>query len=46
MTILDTFRAMLDQGKTVRRVADDEQLTAELILLVRIMFADGENDQR
>ena len=42
MTILDSFRALLDQGKTVRRVADDEQLTAELILLVRIMFADGE----
>ncbi len=42
MGILDSFRTLLEQGKTVRRVADDEQLTAELILLVRMMFADGE----
>ncbi len=42
MGILDSFRNLLEQGKTVRRVADDEQLTAELILLVRMMFADGE----
>lgn len=41
MTILESFRALLQHEKTVRRVADDEQLTAELILLVRMMFADG-----
>jgi uncharacterized tellurite resistance protein B-like protein len=34
-------RAYFDQDKTVRKVADDVELTAELILLIRMMFADG-----
>ncbi len=42
MTIFDNVREWLDQDKSVRRVADDMQLTSELILLVRMMFADGE----
>ncbi len=42
MSIVDSIRAIISKGNTVRRVADDEFLTAELILLVRMMFADGE----
>jgi len=42
MAFLDKIRALVGQGTTVQRVADDQQLTAELILLVRMMFADGE----
>ena len=41
MAFLDKLRALVGQGTTVQRVADDQQLTAELILLVRMMFADG-----
>jgi uncharacterized tellurite resistance protein B-like protein len=42
MAFLDKIRALMGPGTTVQRVADDQQLTAELILLVRMMFADGE----
>ncbi len=42
MAFLDLIRSLMSQESTVQRVADDEQLTAELILLVRMMFADGE----
>jgi len=45
MAFLDKLRALVGQGTTVQRVADDQQLTAELILLVRMMFADGEMKQ-
>ena len=38
---VDAIRKYLDRDKSVRRVAEDVQLTAELILLVRMMFADG-----
>ena len=38
---LDRIRDYFDQDKTVRMVADDVQLTAELMLLIRMMFADG-----
>ena len=38
---LDRIREYFDQDKTVRMVADDVELTAELILLIRMMFADG-----
>jgi uncharacterized tellurite resistance protein B-like protein len=38
---LDRVREYFDQDKTVRMVADDVELTAELILLIRMMFADG-----
>jgi|OrbTmetagenome_3_1107373.scaffolds.fasta_scaffold152207_1 uncharacterized tellurite resistance protein B-like protein len=41
MIVVDRIRSWLDQDKSVRRVADDLQLTSELILLVRMMFADG-----
>lgn len=40
--ILQTIREFLEGNKSVRRVADDIELTSELILLVRMMFADGE----
>ncbi len=42
LAIVDSIKAFLDADKSVRRVADDVELTAELILLVRMMFADGE----
>lgn len=40
--ILDSIREFIDGNQSVRRVADDIELTSELILLVRMMFADGE----
>ena len=42
MIIVDKIRQWLDSDKSVQMVADDIQLTSELILLVRMMFADGE----
>ncbi|MEM9331710.1 MAG: TerB family tellurite resistance protein [Pseudomonadota bacterium] len=41
MIIVNQIRNWLEQDKTVRRVAEDIQLTSELILLVRMIFADG-----
>jgi uncharacterized tellurite resistance protein B-like protein len=41
MMVIDKIRGWLDQDKSVRMVAEDIQLTSELILLVRMMFADG-----
>ena len=38
---LDRIRGYFERDKTVRMVADDVQLTAELMLLIRMMFADG-----
>lgn len=42
MAFLDSIKSLLKQESSVTRVADDQLLTAELILLVRMMFADGE----
>jgi len=42
MIILDQIKGWLDKDKSVRRVAEDIQLTSELILLIRMMFADGQ----
>ena len=42
MIILDQIKGFLDRDKSVRMVADDLQLTSELILLIRMIFADGE----
>lgn len=39
--ILGTFRAMLERERSVRLVANDPALTAELLLLFRVMLADG-----
>lgn len=39
--VIEKIRGWLDQDKSVRMVAEDIQLTSELILLVRMMFADG-----
>lgn len=41
MLIVDQIKDWLEQDKSVRRVAEDIQLTSELILLVRMIFADG-----
>jgi len=39
--LVEAVRSYFDQDKSVRKVADDVGLTAELILLIRMMFADG-----
>ena len=41
MSVIDKIKDWLDQDKSVRKVAEDLELTSELILLVRMMFADG-----
>ena len=40
--ILKSIQEFIEGNRSVRRVADDIELTSELILLVRMMFADGE----
>lgn len=40
--VLDSISRMLGGNPSVNKVSDDLQLTSELILLVRMMFADGE----
>lgn len=40
--ILDRMRAMLERDKTVQMVASDPALTAELLLLFRMILADGQ----
>ncbi|MEE9314046.1 MAG: TerB family tellurite resistance protein [Rhizobiaceae bacterium] len=42
MRILDSIKEMLDNKSSVQMVADDPQMTSEILLLVRMMFADGE----
>jgi uncharacterized tellurite resistance protein B-like protein len=39
--LIEAVRDYIDSDKSVRMVADDVELTAELLLLVRMMFADG-----
>ncbi len=39
--LLSKFIDYLDEGDGVQIVANDLQLTAELMLLIRVMFADG-----
>ncbi|MEM7067275.1 MAG: TerB family tellurite resistance protein [Pseudomonadota bacterium] len=41
MSILDQIKGWLEKDKSVKRVAEDLQLTSELVLLVRMIFADG-----
>lgn len=41
MSVIDKIKNWIDTDKSVRKVAEDLQLTSELILLVRMMFADG-----
>ena len=40
--IIDSISRMIGGNPSLNKVADDLQLTSELILLVRMMFADGE----
>lgn len=40
--ILDRVRSMLERDKTVQMVASDPALTAELLLLFRMILADGQ----
>ena len=42
LAIIDTLKDFLLQRSAVQMVADDPATTAELLLLVRMIFADGE----
>ncbi|MEP3877207.1 MAG: TerB family tellurite resistance protein [Rhizobiaceae bacterium] len=42
MRILDSIRSMLTNKSSVQVVADDPHLASEIMLLVRMMFIDGE----
>ena len=42
VALLDQFLALLDGDPGVRKVADDPVLSAELLLLFRMILADGE----
>ncbi|MEL6735026.1 MAG: TerB family tellurite resistance protein [Pseudomonadota bacterium] len=42
MRVLDAISEFLNKKSSVQMVADDPQLTSEMLLLVRMMFADGE----
>ena len=46
MKLLDNIKIWLDRDQSVKRVAEDLQITSELILLVRMIFADGELKKR
>lgn len=41
-SFIRAIREFIEGNRSVRKVADDIQLTSELILLVRMMLADGE----
>lgn len=41
MRILDSIKDFLNHRSSVQMVADDPQMASEILLLVRMMFADG-----
>jgi len=42
MLILDSIKEMLSNKSSVQMVADDPHMASEILLLVRMMFVDGE----
>lgn len=42
MKLIESIKDWVERDNSVKRVAEDLQLTSELILLVRMIFADGE----
>lgn len=42
MRIFDAIEELLSRKSSVQMVADDPQMSAEIMLLIRTMFADGE----
>ena len=42
MGVVDSIREMLTGKSSVQMVADDPHMAAEILLLVRMMFADGQ----
>ena len=42
MRVLDSIKQLLMHKSSVQMVADDPQMAAEIMLLVRMMFADGD----
>lgn len=45
-SLFGNFRAMIERDKSVRLVANDPALTAELLLLFRMILADGQVRER
>lgn len=45
MRILDSISEFLNRKSSVQMVADNPQMSAEILLLIRTMFADGEMKQ-
>ncbi|MGI9355944.1 MAG: TerB family tellurite resistance protein [Rhizobiaceae bacterium] len=46
MRVLDAIADLLNTKSSVQMVADDPQMSAEILLLIRTMFADGEMKER
>ncbi|MDD9909590.1 MAG: TerB family tellurite resistance protein [Ahrensia sp.] len=46
MRVLDAIADLLNRKSSVQMVADDPQMSAELLLLIRTMFADGEMNEK
>lgn len=44
--VMERLRGLFEDRSAVRRVADDPALTAELLLLFRMILADGRVDER
>lgn len=42
MRVLDGLKDWLNQKSAVQMVADDPQMAAEMLLIMRLIFADGE----
>ncbi len=46
MSLLNSIRDMLVGKSSVQMVADDPEMASEILLLVRMMFADGKMTER
>ncbi len=46
MRILDAIADLLNRKSSVQMVADDPQMSAEILLIIRTMFADGKMDEQ
>ena len=46
MRVLDAIADLLNTKSSVQMVADDPQMSAEILLLIRTMFADGEMNEQ
>jgi len=46
MRVLDAIADLLNTKSSVQMVADDPQMSAEILLMIRTMFADGDMNER